>query len=91
MKIQYGGITYSLVRFAIYCNLCNTTIESKDIHDYIYCPCGSAAIDGGLVNGRIIGNLDAIESRCMYSRRIGNKDIWLPQEVIEYNFKRFIK
>jgi len=33
---------------AVYCNLCDDTIQSYHRHDYRHCKCGNAMIDGGL-------------------------------------------
>lgn len=33
---------------AVYCNLCDETIQSYHRHDYKHCKCGNAMIDGGL-------------------------------------------
>ena len=33
---------------AVYCNLCDDTIQSCHRHDYRHCKCGNAMIDGGL-------------------------------------------
>ena len=29
------------------CKLCNTTIESKHVHDFVTCKCGAFSVDGG--------------------------------------------
>lgn len=36
-----------IFRNSAICLSCNTEIESKHRHDYIRCPCGSLAVDGG--------------------------------------------
>ena len=33
---------------AVYCNLCDDTIQSYYTHDYKHCKCGNAMVDGGL-------------------------------------------
>ena len=33
---------------AVYCNLCDDTIQSYYGHDYKHCKCGNAMVDGGL-------------------------------------------
>jgi len=84
-KIIYGGIKYTQVRHAIYCKKCKETIESIDIHDFKYCSCMSAGIDGGIFDGnRIIGNLSDMEDRRMYCYEINNKKYWLPQNIIKF-------
>ena len=29
------------------CKVCNSTIESKSVHDFVACPCGAIFVDGG--------------------------------------------
>lgn len=33
---------------AVYCNLCDETIQSYNRHDYKHCKCNNAMVDGGL-------------------------------------------
>lgn len=37
-----------LTRNAIRCKKCNEVIESKSVHDFKHCSCGSVFVDGGL-------------------------------------------
>ena len=68
------------------------TIETKEIHDYNECSCGSIGIDGGLYTGnRILGDLSKVESRRVYCALIRNKRIWLDNFIIEKDFKRILK
>ena len=77
--ITYGGVKYTQVRHAAYCIKCMETIESKHVHDYKTCRCGSVAIDGGIESGnRILGDSYLMENRSVYSTRIGTKIIMLP-------------
>lgn len=55
-----------LVRNRIRCKKCNTTIESKSVHDFVMCPCGACFIDGGLEYRRIGGNQDDWEDLSEY-------------------------
>jgi hypothetical protein len=75
--IYYGGVPYYLVRNAIYCKKCKDTISSSC--GYKKCTCGAAAID----EGRILGDLAQMETRCMYCAYVDGKTIWLPQHVSE--------
>jgi hypothetical protein len=86
--IIYGGVKYKQTRHAVYCKKCKDTIESKWSHDFKYCSCGSVGIDGGIEAGnRLLGNLEDMESRSMYSAVLNNKKkLWLPQEIIEEQF-----
>ena len=80
VTIKYGGVEYIQMRNAVHCKLCKDTIQSNHPRDFKVCTCGSVGVDGGIEPGnRIIGNLENIESRCMYAVYSGNKLIWLPQ------------
>uniref|UniRef100_A0A6C0L7N0 DUF7695 domain-containing protein n=1 Tax=viral metagenome TaxID=1070528 RepID=A0A6C0L7N0_9ZZZZ len=86
--IVYGGVKYIQIRHAIQCKRCLDTIESKHVHDFIFCSCKAVGIDGGVSSGnRILGNADDIEYRGMYCAVV-NKKIWLPQHVIEEHFRQ---
>lgn len=37
-----------LIYNAVYCNLCDDTIQSYHTHDFKHCSCGNAMVDGGL-------------------------------------------
>jgi hypothetical protein len=42
----------------------------------------AVGIDGGISNGnRILGSMSDIEDRSMYCAIVGNKKIWLPQNI----------
>jgi hypothetical protein len=85
--IKYGGVEYVQVRNAVHCKLCKDTIQSNHSRDFKMCICGSIGIDGGIEPGnRIIGDLENIESRCMYRAYVGKKLIWLPQHIDETIF-----
>jgi len=36
-----------IIRNSAKCLECNTEIESRHRHDYVKCPCGAIAVDGG--------------------------------------------
>jgi len=38
-----------ILKNVIKCNLCSDVIESKHVHDFVMCSCGSCAADGGKV------------------------------------------
>jgi len=42
----------NLIYNAVYCNLCDDTIQSYHRHDYKHCSCGNAMVDGGLEYAR---------------------------------------
>jgi len=88
-SITYGGVEYIQIRHAIYCRQCKDTIESKSVHDFKFCSCGSVGIDGGIFAGnRILGNLSDIQDRSVYRAIIGNKIIWLPEIVVKNNLNK---
>lgn len=39
-----GKIVVNKIR----CKKCGDVIESKSIHDFVWCSCGNCAVDGGL-------------------------------------------
>lgn len=41
-------MTEKIIRNALKCMMCDTVIESLHVHDFKYCKCGNAFIDGGL-------------------------------------------
>ena len=49
-----------IIRNAIRCKKCGDVIESKTVHDFKFCSCGSCAVDGGHD----------------YLRRYGNREDW---------------
>ena len=36
-----------IIKNAIRCNLCGDEIESKRVHDFVWCKCHTCAVDGG--------------------------------------------
>ena len=61
-----------IIRNAIRCKKCGDIIESKTVHDFKFCSCGSCAVDGGHD----------------YLRRCGNREDWeelSKAEKSEYN------
>jgi len=92
LVVTYGGVEYVQVRNAVHCKLCKDTIQSHHSRDFKMCTCGSIGVDGGIEPGnRIIGNLENIESRCMYRAYVGKKLIWLPQHIDETIFALQVK
>lgn len=49
-----------IIKNAIRCKKCGDIIESKTLHDFKFCSCGSCAVDGGRE----------------YLRRCGNREDW---------------
>lgn len=50
-----------LKRNAVRCKLCDTIIESKHTHDFVWCRCKSVFTDGGLSYIRRGGDIEAME------------------------------
>lgn len=46
-----------IIKNAIRCKKCRDIIESKTVHDFKFCSCGSCAVDGGHDYLRRCGNL----------------------------------
>lgn len=38
----------SIKRNAVQCRHCGDVIESRNVHDYVTCSCGTCSVDGGL-------------------------------------------
>lgn len=36
-----------ILKNVIQCKMCGEIIESKHVHDFVMCSCGSCAVDGG--------------------------------------------
>jgi len=49
------------MRNRIRCRMCGDIIESKHVHDFVYCTCGSVAVDGGQEYHKRVGKLHLIE------------------------------
>lgn len=50
-----------IIKNACKCLKCNTVIESKHVHDFVWCTCKAIFTDGGKEYIRRGGDLDAIE------------------------------
>jgi len=57
----------AIVRNMAKCDKCGDIIESKYRHDFVWCKCGSIAVDGGHE----------------YLRRIGDPEIFIDMSIIE--------
>ncbi len=36
-----------IIKNSIKCNICGDVIESKHVHDFVFCSCKACAVDGG--------------------------------------------
>ena len=76
----YGGVKYQQVRHAVYCRLCKDTVESRSVHDMVFCKCGAVGVDGGIEPGNtVLGDPANSESRALYVAHVGGKRVWLPE------------
>jgi hypothetical protein len=55
--MDLGPILVNRIR----CRRCNTLIESRHVHDFVWCDCQAVAIDGGREYLRRVGEPDDIE------------------------------
>ena len=60
-------------RNIIRCKKCGQTIESKSVHDYVKCNCGSVAVDGGHEYARFTGYPEDYEVLTEYEEVPGYK------------------
>jgi hypothetical protein len=82
-SILYGGVEYVLIRHAVFCKLCNDTVESVSVHDFKMCSCGSVGVDGGTLAGNtVLGKPENMESRSVYCATVGGKKVYLPQDAL---------
>lgn len=61
VKTEVGKPIKKLIRNRIKCKKCGDIIESKTVHDFVKCKCGSVFTDGGTEYLRRGGNLENIE------------------------------
>ena len=61
-----------IIRNAIRCKKCGDIIESKSVHDFKFCSCGSCAVDGGDDYLRRCGNLGDWEEMSEAEKVEGN-------------------
>ena len=67
-----GLIMPRITRNAIRCKKCGDVIESKTVHDFKFCSCGSCAVDGGHDYLRRCGNLGDWEEMSEAEKVEGN-------------------
>ena len=53
--------TSKIIRNSARCRKCGHETESKHRHDYVECPCGAIAVDGGRDYLKRTGNREDIE------------------------------
>lgn len=59
----------------IQCKKCGDIIESKTVHDMVWCKCGAVAVDGGKEYLRRTGNDEDIIELSKYEEPNRNNDI----------------
>lgn len=50
-----------IIRNMAKCNKCGDVIESKHVHDFVWCSCKSIAVDGGHDYLKRVGNYEDYE------------------------------
>lgn len=63
-------MTIKIVRNAARCKKCNTFIESKHVHDFVSCDCGSIFVDGGTDYIRRGGDFENMEDLTEFSSEL---------------------
>ncbi len=87
-SIVHEGVRYIQTRHAMLCKKCNTTIESKSRHDFVRCPCGAVALDGGIGPGNsVLGSLTDMEDKSVYRCVVNKKKTYLPADVLRSRFE----
>ena len=66
-----------IVRNMARCKLCNTTVESKTVHDFRKCKCGELFVDGGKEYFRRGGDINNIEDLSVTSPEKDDKKMKL--------------
>lgn len=56
-----------ITRNAARCRKCDTVIESREVHDFVWCKCRSIFVDGGLSYLRAGGNPEDFEPLTEYT------------------------
>lgn len=56
MRGSDSYITMKIISNKIQCGLCGDIIESKHVHDFVWCSCKLVAVDGGKEYLRRLGN-----------------------------------
>ncbi len=60
-------MTKRITKNAVRCRKCGEEIESRHVHDFVRCGCGSVAVDGGHEYLRRVGNTEMAEERSEYA------------------------
>ena len=71
-RAKEGMTMPKIIRNAIRCKKCGDVIESKTVHDFKFCSCGSCAVDGGHDYLRRCGNLGDWEELSEVEKVKGN-------------------
>lgn len=82
-------MSYIILKNSIQCRKCGDIIESKYVHDFVYCSCQSVACDGGKSYLRYIGNPeDYIDLSEVTSQ---DEDDWFEKVREEFSWGSFGK
>ena len=73
-----------IIRNAIRCKKCGDIIESKTVHDFKFCSCGSCAVDGGHDYLRRCGNREDWEELSK-AEKVEDNGNWWCQDIIYHH------
>lgn len=59
-----------IVRNSARCRMCKQEVESKSVHDFVTCPCGAIAVDGGHEHLRRIGPDSAFQETSLFEETV---------------------
>jgi hypothetical protein len=79
-----------IVQNAVICKKCDGFIVSKSVHDYVTCPCGAVAVDGGQEYLRRVGDFtNAIDVSWSLPDELYNACAEAVQEAMDTNRNKF--
>jgi hypothetical protein len=79
-----------IVQNAVICKKCDGFIVSKSVHDFVYCSCGSVAVDGGQEYLRRVGDfVNAIDVSWSLPDELYNACAEAVQEAMDTNRNKF--
>lgn len=88
-SLVFDGDRYVLSHFKYQCLLCKDTIESKHSRDFVSCSCSAVSLDGGVKEGRILGNANEMRDVSVWKTE-GPSPKVLPQHVLDKRLKALV-
>lgn len=89
-SLVYEGDQYVCRTFRYQCLKCNDIVESKHRRDFQSCSCGNLEVDGGVTEGRVLGDFFTHKDLCVWTTE-GTPCKTLPQEVLDKRYSEFLK